>query len=102
MNDETDAVEPKVSEAASPAGKDTSRQTASREIEVKLEADAATMRRLLALEPLAGAFAGVRAQTLASVYFDTADDALAGAGLTLRIRKARAKRIMTLKWTPEG
>lgn len=98
MSDETDAESPKVSEAAPPAAK----QQASREIEVKLEADAATLRRLLAAQPLADAFAGVRAQTLASVYFDTADDALAEAGLTLRIRKARAKRIMTLKWTPEG
>ena len=98
MSDETDADTPKVTEASAAA----SGQQASREIEVKLEADAATMRRLLAVPPLAVALAGVRAQTLASIYFDTAEDALADAGLTLRIRKARAKRIMTLKWTPEG
>lgn len=37
-----------------------------------------------------------------SVYFDTPDRALAGAGLSLRIREARGKRIQTVKQADQG
>lgn len=72
-----------------------------REIEVKLEARPATLRDAPGL-PL---FAGVtfsRGRTYRTTYFDTADNALSGAGMSLRVRSVGRRRVLTFKWPPKG
>jgi triphosphatase len=69
------------------------------EIEVKLSCPKDIQASLFDHAALAAARIQPRAQRLTAVYFDTADDALERAGLSLRVRRTRARRIMTLKWT---
>jgi inorganic triphosphatase YgiF len=73
-----------------------------REIEVKLECSPQLVSSFFGLEPLAAAVVRPRGQRLFATYFDTPDDALNRAGMSLRLRKNGVRRIMTLKWTPEG
>jgi triphosphatase len=73
-----------------------------REIEVKLAGDSEALRRLFTLDALNGVTPRRRALKLASTYFDTEDDALDRAGMALRIRRAGARQVLTLKWTPFG
>lgn len=73
-----------------------------REIEIKLELTADQWRRLRdrfrsEAEIDAGATAAFETQTLRSVYFDTADWALRGAGMALRLRQRGNSWIQTLK-----
>jgi inorganic triphosphatase YgiF len=73
----------------------------SREIEVKLEAKPSILRDASDL-PL---FAGVtfsRSRTFRTTYFDTADNALSHAGMTLRVRSIGRHRVLTFKWPPKG
>ncbi|WP_207099956.1 CHAD domain-containing protein [Paracoccus shandongensis] len=69
------------------------------EIELKLHLTEAAARAIEAAGVLPG-----KPRTLAqrSVYFDTPDHALARAGLSLRIREARGKRIQTVKGADRG
>jgi inorganic triphosphatase YgiF len=69
-----------------------------REIELKLAASPEDLKRLRR-HPLARALSEGRAhtQSLASVYFDTADHDLAAAGFGLRVRQIGKRRIQTLK-----
>jgi inorganic triphosphatase YgiF len=73
-----------------------------REIEVKLEGEPQLLRRLFTLHALVGATQRSRPQQLVSTYFDTEDDALERAGMTLRVRKSASGRVMALKWTLYG
>lgn len=68
------------------------------EVEVKLECPPDLLPSLFTLELLAGAIIRPRAQRLVATYFDTPGDALDRAGMSLRLRKAGAKRVVTLKW----
>ena len=73
----------------------------SREIEVKLEAKPSVLRDASEL-PL---FAGVtfsRSRTFRTTYFDTADNALSRAGMSLRVRSIGRRRVQTFKWPPKG
>ncbi len=69
-----------------------------REIELKLEGDAAALARLARLRSRAGLTrTKASAKTLRSVYFDTDDFALMAHGFALRVRHAGRTRIQTLK-----
>ena len=69
-----------------------------REIELKLEGDAAALARLARLRSCAGLTrTKASAKTLRSVYFDTDDFALMAHGFALRVRHAGRRRIQTLK-----
>ena len=69
-----------------------------REIELKLEGDAAALARLARLRSRAGLTrTKASAKTLRSVYFDTDDFALMAHGFALRVRHAGRARIQTLK-----
>jgi inorganic triphosphatase YgiF len=69
-----------------------------REIELKLETSLEELRRLQR-HPLVHSLSQGRAVTraLASVYYDTSDHDLAAAGFGLRVRRAGARRVQTLK-----
>ncbi|MGE5503600.1 MAG: CHAD domain-containing protein, partial [Actinomycetota bacterium] len=68
------------------------------EIELKLACEPAVLARLRRHPAVAVLVEGpVRSRTLVSQYFDTADLALAAAGLSLRIRRKGRQRIQTLK-----
>lgn len=70
----------------------------NREIELKLLADAAAIRRLRRQPWLKALQRGPGAtRALRSVYFDTPDFRLAEAGVALRIRSIGRKRIQTVK-----
>lgn len=73
-----------------------------RECEIKLEGPAEILRGLKDHPALAKAIAKPRAANLRAVYFDTADGDLARNNLSLRIRNAGRKRVMTVKWASEG
>lgn len=64
------------------------------EIELKLELSEAAAKTLEATDLLPGSPKGIE-QT--SIYFDTPDHALAVAGVSLRIRQAKGKRVQTVK-----
>ncbi|WP_306752950.1 CYTH and CHAD domain-containing protein [Paracoccus actinidiae] len=64
------------------------------EIELKLELSEAAAKTLEATDLLPGSPKGIE-QT--SIYFDTPDRALAAAGVSLRIRQAKGKRVQTVK-----
>ncbi|WP_154764154.1 CYTH and CHAD domain-containing protein [Paracoccus lichenicola] len=69
------------------------------EIELKLHLTEAAARAIEAAGVLPG-----KPRTLSqrSLYFDTPDRALAGAGLSLRIRETRGRRIQTVKGADRG
>ncbi|WP_426129503.1 CHAD domain-containing protein [Pararhizobium sp. PWRC1-1] len=69
------------------------------ETELKLEIQAVDLDALLASK-LVGQQAGVIEQH--SVYFDTSDQSLHGAGYTLRIRRSGGERVQTVKATGPG
>lgn len=69
------------------------------EIELKLHLTDKAADAIQASEVLPGKPKPVAQQ---SVYFDTPDRALAGAGLSLRIREAKGKRIQTVKQADHG
>jgi triphosphatase len=74
-----------------------------REVEVKLECPPDLRSSLFNLEILSTAVVRPRGQRLVATYFDTQNHALERAGMSLRLRKSGARRVMTLKWTlPEG
>ncbi len=68
------------------------------EVEVKLEGPPGLVSSLFDLGLLSAAIAQPRAQRLVATYFDTPDDALDRAGMSLRLRKSGARRVMTVKW----
>lgn len=70
-----------------------------KEIELKLHLTDAAARAIEAAGVLPG-----KPKTVAqrSLYFDTPDRALAKAGLSLRIRKAKGKRVQTVKQADRG
>lgn len=68
------------------------------EIEVKLACPKDIRATFFDLDALAATELRPRSQRLTATYFDTQDDALARAGLSLRVRRTRARRIMTVKW----
>ena len=73
----------------------------SREIEIKLEAKPSILRDAADL----ALFAGVtfsRNRTFRTTYFDTADNALLDAGMSLRVRSIGRRRVLTFKWPPKG
>ena len=70
-----------------------------RETELKLEVARADLDRLRS-HPLLQALGSPR--RMVSAYYDTPDLKLHGAGLSLRVRQAGAKRVQTLKTAPEG
>lgn len=69
-----------------------------REIELKLDASPADLRRLQR-HPLVHSFSQGRAvtQSLESVYFDTEDHDLAAARFGLRVRRSGRRRVQTVK-----
>jgi triphosphatase len=69
-----------------------------REIELKLDASPADLRRL-SRHPLVRSLSSARAvtQQLESVYFDTEDHDLAAANFGLRVRRSGARRVQTVK-----
>ena len=69
------------------------------EIELKLHLTEAAAQAIEAADVLRG-----KPKTVAqrSVYFDTPDRALAGAGLSLRIRETQGRRIQTVKAADQG
>ena len=69
------------------------------EIELKLQLTEAAAQAIEAAGVLPGKPKPVAQR---SVYFDTPDRALAGAGLSLRIREAKGKRIQTVKQADQG
>jgi triphosphatase len=73
-------------------------QDAPREIELKLELAPAEIDRLLT-HPILGRARPTPKQggTLHAVYFDTEDEALRQAGLSLRIRRRGQDRVQTIK-----
>ncbi|MGJ0508677.1 MAG: CHAD domain-containing protein [Methylocystis sp.] len=95
---------PLADESHAPADESHAR---AREVEVKLEGAPEVLAGLFehglvaAAAPRAQDAAAPRAQDLETAYFDTADDALERAGLSLRLRRSGAGRVMTLKWTPQ-
>jgi triphosphatase len=68
-----------------------------REAEVKLACPRELLASLPALDALAGANWKPRSQRLIATYFDTQDDELERAGITLRVRRSGVRRVMTLK-----
>jgi triphosphatase len=68
------------------------------EVEVKLACPRDRLASLFGLDALAHANVRPRSQRLDAIYFDTPNDALQRAGLALRVRRTRARRVMTLKW----
>jgi inorganic triphosphatase YgiF len=85
-----------------PAQPDELKRDRAREVEVKLECPPDLLASLFNLELLASAIVRPRAQRLVATYFDTPDDALNRAGMSLRLRKSGAQRVMTLKWALQG
>ncbi|MDP2357660.1 MAG: CHAD domain-containing protein [Beijerinckiaceae bacterium] len=73
----------------------------SREIEVKLEAKPSVLRGASEL-PLFAGVAFSRSRTFRTTYFDTADNALSHAGMSLRVRSIGRRRMLTFKWPPKG
>lgn len=73
--------------------------SAHRETEVKLEAPPAALREAFGLALFAGAQTQ-RGRVFQTTYFDTADNALARAGMALRVRRFGRRRVMTFKWRP--
>jgi triphosphatase len=70
------------------------RQEPMQEIELKLDLSPADAERLAALQVLASPPV---TRQMRAVYFDTAGQDLAAAGLSLRIREAEGRRIQTIK-----
>ena len=70
----------------------------NREIELKLTGSSSELRRLQR-HPLVQRLSQRRAvtRTLETVYFDTPDDDLVGAGFALRVRREGARRVQTVK-----
>ncbi len=68
----------------------------SREVELKLVFDPADRDRLCAAAPFS-AFAAPTRQQLAATYFDTPDEALRGAGFSLRLRREDERQVQTIK-----
>lgn len=64
------------------------------EIELKLDLSETAAKALEATDLLPGSPKGIEQ---ISIYFDTPDHALAAAGVSLRIRHAKGKRIQTVK-----
>ncbi|MCC3246272.1 CHAD domain-containing protein [Methylocystis sp. WRRC1] len=91
-SDSTRALPPCPEETRTP-------EIAPHELEVKLECEPGKLRKLFDVGPLSAAKLHARSQRLVGAYFDTQDDKLDGAGMTLRVRKSGTRRIMTLKWT---
>jgi triphosphatase len=67
----------------------------SDEVELKFDVDPACAALLRAAPALAGAAA--RAETSESVYFDTPDQALRRAGVSLRVRRSGGRIVQTVK-----
>jgi triphosphatase len=72
------------------------------EIEVKLAGPREILAALPGLEAFVGAQWKPRPHRMVATYFDTQNDNLAQAGVTLRVRRTGARRIMTLKSDPAG
>jgi len=83
------------------AGEGSSEQISAREVEVKLQATPSVLRDAAGLPPLAGV-AFSRNRTFQTTYFDTADNALCSAGMSLRVRSIGGRRTQTFKWLPKG
>ena len=68
------------------------------ETELKITLDAAALARLRRHPALAGMRAAPRrTETLVSIYYDTADQALAAAGVALRLRRVGRHWVQTVK-----
>lgn len=67
----------------------------SREIELKLQADASSLLQVLAA--LGDEGAPETLETLRATYFDTPDQTLRRAGLSLRLREEGRRRVQTIK-----
>ena len=75
-------------------GRDT---LAGREIELKFLLDPKALGELKAVPLIGRSLAAAKLGKLITTYFDTEDHRLEKAGLTMRLRKAGAKRILTVK-----
>jgi inorganic triphosphatase YgiF len=73
-----------------------------REVEIKLECPPDLRSSLFNLELLAAASVRPRGQRLVATYYDTPDDSLARAGISVRLRKSGARRALTVKWSLGG
>ncbi len=91
-------METKVSAPPSPTPANDASRSEGREVEIKLECPPDLGSALFNLELLAAAIVRPRAQRLVATYFDTPDDSLARAGISLRLRKNGARRTLTVKW----
>ncbi|MEA3045859.1 MAG: triphosphatase, partial [Sphingomonadales bacterium] len=67
----------------------------SDEVELKFDVEPASVARLRAAPVLAAAEA--RSEDSESLYFDTADGALRGAGVSLRVRRSGGRIVQTAK-----
>jgi inorganic triphosphatase YgiF len=76
--------------------RDVKGKDAPREIELKLETDAAGMAAAIRAAPIAAA-GRPRSVSMTATYFDTPDCRLARGGATLRIRREGRRHIQTVK-----
>jgi inorganic triphosphatase YgiF len=75
----------------------------AREFEIKLEIPAQTDSKVMRMPWLWELASGeLRPQRLQSVYYDTPNFALLGRGITLRVRRAGATRVQTIKAAANG
>ncbi len=91
-------MEKKVLTPPSPPPANEAGRSEGREVEIKLECPPDLCSSLFNLELLAAAIVRPRAQRLVATYFDTPGDALAHAGISVRLRKNGARRTLTVKW----
>ncbi len=78
-------------------GSGKSARNAPREVELKLEADAAGLEALRAHPAIREALERATVKPLDATYFDTPDRDLRRAGISLRIRRSGDRRIQTIK-----
>ena len=89
------------STAKGPAAGDSG-PTSGREVEITLLAGPGGLQRAMESPLLAQAELQSRARTLANVYYDTADRALQGARVALRLRRVGGRHILTAKFPPDA